>query len=101
MEQDPFDLLEISTDADAAKIKQAYFDKIKIYTPDKHPEKFKEIRKAYEEALKMSKQGGGQKKQFRQLKVEGPTLLSPFDTLREAQQKQIKLSLEKLIQLTF
>lgn len=43
-----YSTLEITKDADPAEIKKAYFKLIRRYSPEKEPDKFKEIREAYE-----------------------------------------------------
>ena len=43
-----YELLGITQDADKATVKRAYFAKVKVYSPDREPEKFKEIRTSYE-----------------------------------------------------
>lgn len=48
---DPFKILGVSPYADKAQIKVAYFSLIKEYRPDRYPEEFKIIQKAYEKAL--------------------------------------------------
>lgn len=45
---DPYALLEITRDANAAEIKRAYFALVRAYPPEREPEKFKTIRAAYE-----------------------------------------------------
>jgi curved DNA-binding protein CbpA len=45
---DPYKTLEVSHDASPGEIKKAYFRQIKHYPPETEPEKFKEIRAAYE-----------------------------------------------------
>lgn len=43
-----FHVLGIENTNDEKEIKRAYFRKVKEYSPEKHPEKFQEIRQAYE-----------------------------------------------------
>jgi len=43
-----YDVLGVSRDADSAAIKRAYFNAVKVHTPDKEPEMFKTVRAAYE-----------------------------------------------------
>ena len=45
---DPYKILDVPRDATVGEIKKAYFRLIKHHTPEKEPEKFKEIRAAYE-----------------------------------------------------
>lgn len=45
----PYKILDIPRDASDAEIKRAYFKKIREFPPEKEPEKFKEIRAAYEQ----------------------------------------------------
>ncbi|MFA9466250.1 MAG: DnaJ domain-containing protein [Velocimicrobium sp.] len=44
----PYKVLKLDPDADKHAVKKAYFKLIRQYTPEKYPEKFKEIREAYE-----------------------------------------------------
>ena len=50
----PFELLEISDDASNEEIKKAYLTKVRAYPPEQAPEKFQQIRDAYE-AVKTKK----------------------------------------------
>jgi len=43
-----YDILKISKDANKSDIKKAYFNLIKLHSPEKDPERFKLIRHAYE-----------------------------------------------------
>ena len=43
-----YEILGIQEDADEKKIKRAYFKLIREYSPEKNPERFQEIRAAYE-----------------------------------------------------
>jgi curved DNA-binding protein CbpA len=45
----PYKILDILRDASDVEIKKAYFKKIREFPPEKDPEKFKEIRAAYEQ----------------------------------------------------
>jgi hypothetical protein len=45
---DPWDLLDVPRGSPAADIRRAYLRRIKIYTPDSHPEAFRRIREAFE-----------------------------------------------------
>ena len=44
----PYKVLQLEPGADKQTVKKAYFKLIRQFTPDKAPEKFKEIREAYE-----------------------------------------------------
>ena len=44
-----YELLGVQQTAEAEEIKRAYFRLVRQYTPEKHPEEFMRIRKAYEE----------------------------------------------------
>ncbi len=46
--RDPYAVLGIDRRADAAAIKRAYFQLVRDHPPEREPEKFKEIRAAYE-----------------------------------------------------
>ncbi len=46
---DDYEILGIEKGADADAIKRAYFKLIRKYTPEKYPEKFQQIRRAYED----------------------------------------------------
>lgn len=45
---DPYKILDVPRDASLGEIKKAYFRLIKHHPPEREPEKFKEIRSAYE-----------------------------------------------------
>ena len=45
---DPFKVLHLEAGADKQAVKRAYFRLIRQYRPEEEPEKFKEIREAYE-----------------------------------------------------
>jgi len=47
--QDPFAVLELSPDATLAEIRKQYLTLTRKYPPDRAPDKFQEIRTAYEE----------------------------------------------------
>lgn len=44
----PFDVLSVAEDASDADIKQAYFQMVRQFTPEKHADRFKQIREAYD-----------------------------------------------------
>lgn len=45
---DPMKVLGISANADAETIRQRYLELIRTYSPERDPERFREIRAAYE-----------------------------------------------------
>jgi len=47
---DPFQLLGVMRDAGEAEVRARYLDLVKQYPPDRNPEKFREIRAAYDAA---------------------------------------------------
>lgn len=47
-EEDPFRILGVSAEATAGEIREAYFARVKERSPEKDPEEFKRIRRAYE-----------------------------------------------------
>ena len=44
----PFDVLSVDEGASDADVKQAYFQMVRQFTPEKHAERFKQIREAYD-----------------------------------------------------
>ncbi len=46
---DPYAVLGVARKADEAEIKRAYFRLVREYSPEREPEKFQEIRAAYEQ----------------------------------------------------
>lgn len=44
----PFDVLDVDEDASDADVKKAYFQMVRQFTPEKHAERFKQIREAYD-----------------------------------------------------
>ncbi len=53
-EDDPYQILGITEKSNKVEIKKAYIKLIKTYKPETHPEEFKKIRQAYEDALDWS-----------------------------------------------
>jgi len=49
MVRDPFTVLGVSESADDAAIKQCYLTLVRAYPPDREPDRFQEIRRAYEQ----------------------------------------------------
>ncbi len=47
---DPFQILGLSPDASEAEVRARYLELVKQFSPDRNPEKFREIRAAYEGA---------------------------------------------------
>ena len=47
---DPFQTLGLSADASEAEVRARYLQLVKQFSPDREPEKFREIRAAYEAA---------------------------------------------------
>lgn len=45
---DPYSVLGVGRRATDAEIKRAYFAQVRLHTPEREPEKFQEIRAAYE-----------------------------------------------------
>ena len=46
---DPYQILNVSSDASLSEIKKAYFLQVRKHPPEKDPEMFKQIRAAYEQ----------------------------------------------------
>lgn len=46
--QDPYAVLGVARSAESDEIKRAYFRLVRAYPPEREPERFKEIRSAYE-----------------------------------------------------
>ncbi|MBF0124753.1 MAG: DnaJ domain-containing protein [Magnetococcales bacterium] len=44
----PFDVLGLTAEANDAEIRKAYLVRVKEFSPEQHPERFKEIRAAFE-----------------------------------------------------
>jgi len=47
---DPFEILGVEPSVDAVELRRAYVRLIKVHRPDRHPDAFARVRKAYEEA---------------------------------------------------
>lgn len=47
--EDPYKVLGLERNADAAQIKKAYFQLVREHSPESAPEKFKQIRAAYDQ----------------------------------------------------
>jgi len=45
---DPYQVLDLPRTATDAEIKKAYFDKVRLFPPEREPEAFKKIRAAYD-----------------------------------------------------
>ena len=46
---DPFEVLGLSIDAEPEEVRRKYLQLVREFPPDREPERFAEIRKAYEE----------------------------------------------------
>jgi curved DNA-binding protein CbpA len=49
---DPYAVLGLTRDASAGEVRRAYFNLVREYTPEAHPEAFKQVRGAYEKLRK-------------------------------------------------
>lgn len=96
-----YEVLGVSSDADRQTVKQAYFEKIKRFPPDKAPEEFKKIRKAYETVLKKAKVRRPAQKGLQKMMYQGVSDYNPKEMIQELRQDQSKLSIPKLVRLTF
>ena len=97
----PWEILGLEPGADRAAIKAAYFEKIKVHSPDKDPEKFKEIRAAYDSLLAMAASGAGAAGEtLRPVTIVAETYPRPEQVLRELPDPTGELSIEQLIRLT-
>jgi curved DNA-binding protein CbpA len=45
---DPYELMELSPEADEAQVRRRYLELVREYPPDRAPERFAEIRAAYD-----------------------------------------------------
>lgn len=48
-QQDPYEVLQIERQAKTEEIKRAYFQMVRQFPPEREPQKFQEIRRAYEQ----------------------------------------------------
>lgn len=48
LKADPFAVLELAPDAGEDAIRMRYLELVKAHPPDRHPERFKEIQRAYD-----------------------------------------------------
>ena len=97
--QSNYDLLGISTGASLAEIKAAYHLKLREFPAHKYPEKFKEIRVAYEALQK-----GGQNSQedfFKLRPVEIELDAQLLKQLSESVTAQAQTSIDELMRLTY
>lgn len=91
-----FKILELTPEAGEEEIKKAYFKLIRQYPPDKNPDKFKEIREAYE-MLKQEKF----REEFKMIQKIPSPFREVYQSAREYEDKQdytsaIKVCLEGL-----
>ncbi|MCB9139548.1 MAG: DnaJ domain-containing protein [Caldilineaceae bacterium] len=47
--EEPYDTLDLPRNADDEAIRKAYFQMVRRFPPEKEPEKFREIRRAYDQ----------------------------------------------------
>ena len=92
----PYDVLGIDRGADKATVKKAYLKKVKEFPPDKFPEEFKKIKKAYD-ALKK-----GRKQSMHSLTPTVEAFEVTENDLREIREAVTpKLTIDEMIRLTF
>ena len=48
MVNDPYRILGVTPQADDAAIRKAWLEKVRLYPPERSPEKFREVREAYD-----------------------------------------------------
>lgn len=48
-EENPYKILGLERDASISEVKKAYFKQVREYTPERHAEQFKKVRRAYEQ----------------------------------------------------
>ncbi|MBF0310887.1 MAG: J domain-containing protein [Magnetococcales bacterium] len=46
---DPFTLLGLTPEADDDAVRKAYLQQVRLYSPERHPERFQELHAAYEQ----------------------------------------------------
>ncbi len=97
--QSNYDLLGISTGASLAEIKAAYHLKLREFPAHKYPEKFKEIRAAYEALQKGGKNGQEDFFKLRPIEIELDAHL--LQQLRERVTAQAQTGIDELIRLTY
>ncbi len=73
--QNDYEVLGVSPEASQSEIKKAYFKLVRQYSPEKDPEKFREIRAAYEGLKNMEE--------------KGPSFPAPEDRMAQLFLKQI------------
>jgi curved DNA-binding protein CbpA len=97
--QDQYNLLGILPGANPTEIKAAYHGKLKEFPAHQHPQKFKEIRAAYEAIRQENQQGSEDFLTIRTTVIAlNPKLI---EDLREKVVTETQVSLEELMQLTF
>ena len=90
--QTPFDKLEVAENADDGQIKSAYLKKIREYPPEHHPEKFKDIKSAYDKIKTVR-----DRVSYRLFNIETPTIEDLTTALKPRDSSRIKA--DKLLQL--
>jgi curved DNA-binding protein CbpA len=81
----PFEILDINESASDSEIKSAYLKKVQRYVPDRFPEEFKKIKKAYD-AISTSKK----RIEFRLFKVVEPDMTTLITSTLRSGDKRIK-----------
>ena len=94
-----WEILGLEPGADRAAIKAAYFAKIRVHTPDGDPERFKQIRAAYEE-LSAVQAIGGSAAGLRALRFRPMVFPPPQEILAREKELGTGLTIEELIKLT-
>lgn len=97
MSQTPWETLGLPPGADAASVKAAYFALIRDHPPDRDPERFKEIREAYEQLRSLSRTASGS---LRSIERTAEHLPRPEVLLRAERERLDAPSVEEIIRLT-
>jgi curved DNA-binding protein CbpA len=72
----PFEILGVSEDADDARIKQAYLQKVREYPPERAPRQFQRAREAYERI-----QSGQKRLEYRLFHTHEPSVAEILEHL--------------------
>lgn len=84
--KDDHEVLGVSADADQAEIKKAYFKLVRQFSPEKDPERFQEIRGAYERLQQKKDQDKGEL--FLSMEIPGEPLAKSMVQQIERRQKE-------------